>query len=106
VDLVSRGAFSAEELDDCIRSGYGCIRGPSEVLDDVGLDTYLQSARSFEEFGEEGLVPCLDMIKRMIDKGNLGRKSGQGFYHYSDEGDRLPFWLGRGFKGENSIDGC
>jgi 3-hydroxybutyryl-CoA dehydrogenase len=57
--------------------------GPLELLDLVGLDTHLLVAEALYASTHEprNAVPAL--VKRMIAAGQLGRKTGQGFYTYS-----------------------
>jgi len=60
--------------------------GPFALLDLVGLDTTLHVAEvMFEEFREPRFAPP-SLIRRMVAAGQLGRKSGKGFYDYPPKG--------------------
>ncbi len=41
--------------------------------------------------GEEHLVPGSDLVERMVREGRLGRKTGKGFYRYTEDGKRVPW---------------
>ena len=59
--------------------------GPLTLLDFVGLDTTLSIANiMFDEFREKRFAPP-PLLKRMVQAGLYGRKSGRGFYDYSGE---------------------
>ncbi len=56
--------------------------GPLETADLIGLDTILYSLEVLHEsFGESKFRPC-PLLRKMVDAGLLGRKSGHGFYPY------------------------
>ncbi|MEJ2052025.1 MAG: 3-hydroxyacyl-CoA dehydrogenase family protein, partial [Calditrichota bacterium] len=65
--------------------GCGYPMGPLTLLDFVGLDTTYSIANiMFEEFRESRYAPP-PLLKKMVQAGFLGRKSGQGFYDYSQK---------------------
>jgi 3-hydroxybutyryl-CoA dehydrogenase len=86
--LLSDGAASLEEIDRICRLGGGFRMGPFELMDLVGVDTGLDVARSFYEqsFGEPRWQPSPISVKT-VAAGRTGRKSGRGFYDYSDGSD-------------------
>src|SRR5258708_8732876 len=58
---------------------FGMPMGPMRLLDEIGLDVELNIARTLAmAFGERMKVP--DCLRRMVEGGRLGRKSGRGFY--------------------------
>jgi 3-hydroxybutyryl-CoA dehydrogenase len=80
-----------EEIDRVYRLGGGFRMGPFELMDLIGVDVNLAVARSFYE--QSGATPRWrpsPIQERMIEEGRLGRKSGRGFYDYSDEEYRPP----------------
>jgi 3-hydroxyacyl-CoA dehydrogenase len=83
VDLVARGIATPEDIDFGMREGYGWKRGPFEMADEAGIDTYANGARSYRLLGEEGLAPRSSLLDDMVKQGRLGKKVGKGFYEYS-----------------------
>jgi addiction module HigA family antidote len=72
---------SAIEPIDTAPNDYGMPMGPVELADTVGLDVCLSVARILgKEFG----MPVPKRLEQMVDSGKLGRKTGEGFYHYED----------------------
>jgi 3-hydroxybutyryl-CoA dehydrogenase len=73
-------------IDRIYRLGGGFRMGPFELMDLVGIDTGLEVAQSFAalSFGEPRWRPN-PIQARMVAAGRLGRKSGRGYYDYSDE---------------------
>ncbi len=75
---------SIEDIDNSMKLGCGHPMGPLTLLDFVGLDTtYYISQIMFEEFKERRFA-APPLLKRMVLAGWNGRKSGRGFYDYSD----------------------
>ena len=77
------GLASLEDIDAAMKLGCGYPMGPFTLLDLVGLDTAMYVAEvMFEEFREPRYAPP-PLLKRMVIAGQLGRKSGKGFYRYT-----------------------
>ena len=74
VRLLDEG-LAPEAVDTCMKLGAGHPMGPLQLLDFVGLDV---AAAIGEEIGEE--VPA--RVRELVDRGDLGRKTGRGFYEY------------------------
>jgi 3-hydroxybutyryl-CoA dehydrogenase len=82
VRLYEGGLASLEDIDQAMKLGCGYPMGPFTLLDLVGLDTAMYVAEvMFEEFREPRYAPP-PLLKRMVMAGQLGRKSGKGFYDY------------------------
>ena len=82
VRMFESGYASAEDIDEAMKGGCGYPMGPLTLCDTVGLDIALAAAQSmYEEFGEPHMCPP-PLLRRMVDAGHLGRKTGQGFYSY------------------------
>jgi 3-hydroxybutyryl-CoA dehydrogenase len=76
------GLASLEDIDQAMKLGCGYPMGPFTLLDLVGLDTAMYVAEvMFEEFREARYAPP-PLLKRMVLAGQLGRKTGRGFYTY------------------------
>ena len=88
VRLVEAGAGSPEDIDKGMELGCGMPMGPLKLLDFVGLDTTLAiSEVLFSEFKDPRYAaPAL--LRRMVESGFMGKKSGRGFYDYSKKGDK------------------
>ncbi|MBP1999585.1 3-hydroxybutyryl-CoA dehydrogenase [Paenibacillus shirakamiensis] len=87
--VLGEGVASAEDIDDAMRVGYQFQYGPLEMADRFGLDSVLAALeRMFREFGELKYRPSI-VLKKMVRAGNLGVKSGEGFFKYDKDGDRI-----------------
>lgn len=83
IKMVEEGVASAEDIDAAMTLSYGHPSGPLRLTDLVGIDVRLGIARYLEqELGARFAPPQL-MID-MVAEGKLGRKSGQGFYGWSE----------------------
>ncbi len=83
VRMLDSGYASAEDIDAAMKGGCGYPMGPLTLLDTVGLDIALAAAESlYAEFAEPHYAPP-PLLRRMVDAGRLGRKTGRGFYAYS-----------------------
>jgi 3-hydroxybutyryl-CoA dehydrogenase len=86
---LSERVASAEEIDMAMRIGYDFHYGPLELADRFGLDSVLFAMeRMFREFGDVKYRPSF-LLKQMVRAGQLGTKTGQGFFLYDKDGDRL-----------------
>ena len=82
--LVQEGVASASDVDQIFKNCFGHKMGPLETADLIGLDTILYSVEVlYESFNDSKYRPC-PLLKKMVDAGLYGRKSGQGFYAYSE----------------------
>ncbi|XXX76165.1 3-hydroxyacyl-CoA dehydrogenase NAD-binding domain-containing protein [Sorangium sp. So ce134] len=83
VFLVHDKVASAAEVDRIFKTCFGHKMGPLETADLIGLDTILYSIEVlYESFNDDKYRPC-PLLKKMVDAGLHGRKSGRGFYTYS-----------------------
>lgn len=84
IRMLEEGVATATDIDAAMELGYRHPTGPLRTTDIVGLDVRLGIAEELERaFGERFAPPAL--LRRMVDDGHLGRKSGRGFYDWSDE---------------------
>jgi len=85
VRALEEGAGSVPAIDEGMKLGCGYPMGPFTLLDFVGLDTTCFIADiMFDEFRERRFAPP-PLLKRMVQAGMHGRKTGKGFYDYSKE---------------------
>jgi 3-hydroxybutyryl-CoA dehydrogenase len=84
IRALEEGVGSIEDIDNSMKLGCGHPMGPLTLLDFVGLDTtYYIANIMFDEFHERRFASP-PLLKRMVLAGWNGRKSGRGFYDYSD----------------------
>ena len=84
VRALEEGVGSITDIDRAMKLGCGHPMGPFILMDFVGLDTtYYIANILFDEFREARFAPP-GLLKRLVLAGRLGRKSGKGFYDYSD----------------------
>jgi 3-hydroxybutyryl-CoA dehydrogenase len=84
IRALEEGVGSVVDIDNSMKLGCGHPMGPLTLLDFVGLDTtYYISQIMFDEFKERRFA-APPLLKRMVLAGWNGRKSGRGFYDYSD----------------------
>ncbi len=90
IRAVEEGVGSIEDIDTGMKLGCGHPMGPLTLNDFVGLDTtYYIAEILFSEFREKRFAPP-PLMKRMVMAGMLGRKSGLGFYDYTDPKNPKP----------------
>lgn len=86
IRALDNGLASKEDIDTGIRLGLNYPMGPLAMLDFVGLDTtYYIACAMYEEFKDPKYAPP-PLLKQMVTAGWLGRKTGKGFYDYSQDG--------------------
>ncbi len=84
IRAYEEGVGSIEDIDNAMKLGCGYPMGPFTLLDFVGLDTtYYITHVMYDEFKERRFASP-PLLKRMVMAGWYGRKSGRGFYDYSD----------------------
>ena len=80
--LLMEGIASKEDIDTAMKLGANHPIGPLALSDLIGIDVlYAIMETLAAELDEHKYKPC-PLLKEMIDKGQLGRKTGQGFYKY------------------------
>lgn len=81
--LVQEQVAPAMEIDKVFKACFGHAMGPLETADLIGLDTILYSIEAlYESYNDSKYRPC-PLLKKMVDAGLYGKKSGHGFYTYS-----------------------
>jgi 3-hydroxybutyryl-CoA dehydrogenase len=83
VRLLEQGVATKEGIDAAMKGGCGFPMGPFALLDLVGLDTSVAILNAlYEEFRDPNYA-TVPLLRRMVTSGQLGRKSGRGFYDYT-----------------------
>jgi 3-hydroxybutyryl-CoA dehydrogenase len=82
VRLVESGVVSAEDLDTACKLGFGHAMGPLATTDLTGVDVLLHATQNiYTDTGDGKFFPP-ELLRRMVTAGDLGRKTGRGFYQY------------------------
>jgi 3-hydroxybutyryl-CoA dehydrogenase len=82
--MVEEGVATAEDIDRAMTLGYNHPVGPLRLTDQVGLDVRLAIAQYLHQaLGDERFAPPA-LLERMVAEGKLGRKTGQGFYSWTE----------------------
>lgn len=82
VRMLENGVASRDDIDAAMKLGCGYPMGPFTLLDYVGLDTTLWAAEAIYEEYKDPLYAPPPLLRRMVQSGMTGRKSGRGFYEY------------------------
>ena len=80
--LVQDKVASPKEIDIIFKKGYGHAMGPLETADLIGLDTVVNSLEILYNSYQDSKFRCCPLLRKMVDAGLLGKKSGEGFYTY------------------------
>jgi 3-hydroxybutyryl-CoA dehydrogenase len=83
IRMVAEGIASPADIDKAMVLGYRHPIGPLELTDLVGLDVRLDIARTLEAAYGDRFTPPRLLIQK-VAAGELGKKVGQGFYHWVD----------------------
>ncbi|MEU8763059.1 3-hydroxyacyl-CoA dehydrogenase family protein [Streptomyces sp. NPDC048659] len=80
--LYESGVATAEDIDIACKLGFGHAMGPLATTDLTGVDILVNATGNiYTETQDEKFAPP-ELMRRMVDAGDIGRKSGQGFYTY------------------------
>jgi 3-hydroxybutyryl-CoA dehydrogenase len=82
IKLVENGVVAPEDLDTACKLGFGHAMGPLATADLTGVDILLHAAQNiYTDTADEKFFPP-ELMQRMVTAGDLGRKTGKGFYAY------------------------
>ncbi len=84
------GVGGVTDIDTAMKLGTNQPMGPLELADLIGLDTCLAIMEVMHRvLGDDKYRPC-PLLKKYVDAGYLGRKTGRGFYTYNEQGNPVP----------------
>lgn len=87
--VLMEGISSAEEIDNAMKLGFGFNMGPLALADLMGLDEVMAMMDNLlKELSEHKYNPC-PLLRKMVRAGHLGVKTGQGFFKYDEDGNRI-----------------
>jgi 3-hydroxybutyryl-CoA dehydrogenase len=87
--VLMEGIASADDIDTAMRLGFGFNVGPLALADMMGLDVVMSWMENLlTELSEHKYNPC-PLLRKMVRAGHLGQKTGQGFFKYDAEGNRI-----------------
>jgi 3-hydroxybutyryl-CoA dehydrogenase len=82
VRLIDEAGVTPDDLDRAMRFGLNWPIGPCALVDLIGVDIHVHASEAlFEALGEPRMAPPARLV-RMAEAGELGRKSGRGFFSY------------------------
>jgi 3-hydroxybutyryl-CoA dehydrogenase len=85
IQTLFEGVAGVQEIDTVMKLGMAHPMGPLQLADFIGLDVCLAILRVMQDgFGNPKYAPC-PLLVNMVTAGYLGRKSGEGFYNYSNK---------------------
>lgn len=82
IRMLENGMASRDDIDIAMKLGCGYPMGPFTLLDYVGLDTTLWAAEAIYNEYKDPLYAPPPLLRRMVQSGMYGKKSGKGFYDY------------------------
>jgi 3-hydroxybutyryl-CoA dehydrogenase len=89
IHILMEGIARPDDIDTAMRLGYQMAVGPLEMADSMGLDEILMWMETlFHELGEPRYRPC-PLLRRMVRERKLGKKVGEGFFKYNEDGKRI-----------------
>ena len=83
ISLVESGVATAEDVDIACRLGFGHAMGPLTTTDMTGVDIMLNATSNIYADTQDEKFNPPELLRRMVQAGDLGRKTGKGFYDYS-----------------------
>lgn len=87
--VLMEGIASAEDIDTAMKLGYGFNVGPLGLADMMGLDEVMSWMENLlNELSEHKYNPC-PLLRKLVRAGHLGKKTGQGFFKYDKEGNKI-----------------
>jgi 3-hydroxybutyryl-CoA dehydrogenase len=86
--VLLEGIATAEDIDTAMKLGYGLSVGPLALADMMGLDEVMKWMENLlHELSDHKYNPC-PLLRKLVRAGHLGKKTGQGFFKYDEEGNK------------------
>jgi len=82
IRMLENGMATRDDIDTAMKLGCGYPMGPLTLLDYIGLDTVMWVAEAIYDEYKDPLYAPPPLLRRLVNSGMLGRKSGRGFYNY------------------------
>jgi 3-hydroxybutyryl-CoA dehydrogenase len=90
IHLLENGIASVSDIDTACRAALGYPMGPFELMDLTGIDIgYLTKKDRFAQSGDPKDQPSRS-VAALVERGELGRKTGKGWYDYDEAGNKTP----------------
>jgi 3-hydroxybutyryl-CoA dehydrogenase len=83
IRAIEAGVADAAGIDTAVKTALGYKMGPLELIDLIGLDTQVRLSEAFYPITLDPRAASPPLLRRMVAAGQLGRKSGHGFYSYA-----------------------
>lgn len=81
---LQEGLMSAEDIDTSMKLGYNFPMGPLSLADFIGLDVVFAVTQTlYDNYQDSKYRPCM-LLRKKVEAGHLGRKTGRGFFVYAD----------------------
>jgi 3-hydroxybutyryl-CoA dehydrogenase len=90
VFLLEQGVASAQDIDTACRTALGHPMGPFELMDLTGIDIGYRAKLARYAESEDPADRPSRTVTELVERGELGRKTGLGFYRYDDDGTKHP----------------
>jgi len=88
IRLLEKGIGTIEDIDSGVKLAFGRRMGPFETGDMVGLDVSLGALTAIYEDSKDMRYYPPQLLRRKVKAGQLGRKTGKGWYQYEDDGTK------------------
>jgi 3-hydroxybutyryl-CoA dehydrogenase len=82
--VLHEGVGTASAVDEIFRKCFGHKMGPLETADLIGLDTVMRSLDVLYESFQDPKYRCCPLLRKLVQAGHLGRKTGRGFHEYPE----------------------
>lgn len=82
IRLIEAEVAAPPDIDRAVKAAMGFAMGPCELLDMIGLDTQVRLSEAMHKVTNDPRAAAPPLLRRMVAAGQLGKKSGRGFYSY------------------------